>query len=128
MRRGAALLLTLAACTSLRYPPPLAGSEWQVSAINGRATGGGPNYRIAFRNGSAMGQFGCNHFGGEYRQAGDMLTMGPVAATEMACSGPADRFEGEGFAILTQPMRAIWHDRARIQLANGAGSIDLDRP
>ena len=127
MRLGPAMLLAVAACTSIAAPPPLLGSEWQVSAINGRATGGGPSYRMEFRNGSASGQFGCNHFGGEYRQSGDTLTVGPIAATEMACSGAPGHFEQAGFTILRHPMQVIWHDSRRAELANQAGSIRLER-
>ncbi|MGH6729434.1 MAG: META domain-containing protein [Sphingomicrobium sp.] len=130
IRLATAAILTaaLAGCTSIAATSAtFENSRWRVAAINGEATPALPNYRMAFERGRIGGQFGCNHFGGDYRVRGDTLTTGAVAMTEMACSGPADHFEGRGLAVLTQPMRLNWTNDQRLTLANAAGSIALER-
>ena len=108
-----------AGCTSIAPPPPITGGEWRVTAINGRVT---PpltaSYRMTFEPRSLGGQFGCNHFGGDYRVSGDVLTTGAVAMTEMACDGPASSFESWGLAIIQRPMRLEWVSASRITLTN----------
>lgn len=130
IRLGATgILAALAAgCTSIAATPAIfENSEWRVAAINGQATPEVPNYRMAFTDGRVGGQFGCNHFGGDYSLRGDTLTTGAVAMTEMACSGPADHFEGWGLAIIQLPMRLSWASAQRLSLANAAGTIVLER-
>lgn len=122
------LAAVAAGCTSIAATSAtFEKSEWRVAAINGQATPALPNYRMAFAGGRVSGQFGCNHFGGDYRLRGNTLTTGAVAMTEMACSGPADHLEGWGLAILQQPMRLSWASAQRLTLANSAGTIALER-
>lgn len=118
----------LTGCTSIQPPSPIADSEWRVKAINGRATPPLPaSYRIRFEGNRLGGQFGCNHFGGDYRVAGDVLTTEAMMMTEMACSEPADSFEALGIAVLQQPARVSWLAPNRITLTSSAGSIELMR-
>ena len=123
---GAALL---AACTSIAAPPPLAGTEWRVAAINGHATAPQGPFRMSFKAGTLSGQFGCNHFGGDFRMRDGMLTTGAMFMTEMACipEGDAVDFEKLGMSVMGHPMRVVWHDQRRVELANQAGRIDLRR-
>lgn len=123
--RAAASVLLLGACAAA--PDPLRGSEWRVAAINDRPTPAEGSYRMQFQRGQASGQFGCNHFGGEYRVERGVMTTGAIAMTEMACSGPAGQFEGWGLRVLQQPMRIEWRGNHALRLSNGAGSIDLSR-
>ena len=128
--RAAALLAALlaGACTSVTPQPPIVGSEWRVTAINSRATPPPPaSYRMRFEARTLGGQFGCNHFGGDYRLSGEVLTTGAMMMTEMACSEPADSFESWGMAVLQQPARVTWHGADRLVLNNAAGSIELSR-
>ena len=121
------MCLALASCATADTGG-LAGTEWRVAAINGRATPPPPaSYRIRFEARSLGGQFGCNHFGGEYRVSRDVLTTGAMMMTEMACSEPANSFESWGMAVLQQPAHISWQDADRLVLANAAGSIDLSR-
>ncbi len=123
---GAALLAT--SCTGIAADQrTFDGTRWRVTSINGQATPDTPNYRIEFARGRIGGQFGCNHFGGEYRVRGATLTTGAMAMTEMACSGPADRFEGLGLAVLPRPLRMDWASASRLSLVNELGSITLER-
>ena len=123
-----ALATFAAGCTSIAATSAtFENSAWRVAAINDEATPALPNYRMAFEKGRVSGQFGCNHFGGDYRIRGETLTTGAVAMTEMACSGPGDQFEGMGLAIIQRPMRLNWTSAQRLTLANPAGSIALER-
>lgn len=117
-----------AGCTSISMTPAsLEGTTWAVAGIDGAATPRTDAYRLQFRDGRIGGKFGCNGFSGPYSLAGDTLTAGNVAATRMACPGPAERFESQGFAVLAQPMQLQWQSGSRLTLANAAGSIALER-
>ena len=130
MRRSVsgAVFVALTACGTL--PPQgmrLAGTEWRVSAINGRATPPGPvAYSMSFEAARLGARFGCNSIGGSYRLTGSTLTTDALVMTEMACSEPAASFESQGAAILMQPM-AIGPGGARMTLSNRAGVIELVR-
>jgi heat shock protein HslJ len=72
-------------------PPPLVGTEWQLTEILGDATAAKPaEIRDAvFRldgEGQLTGRNGCNYFGGKVRVAGDRLEIGDLAQTDMACA------------------------------------------
>ena len=129
MRFGVATVAALVAagCTSIAADQrTFDGTSWRVMALNGRATPATENYRVRFQESQMGGQFGCNHFGGPYRVDGDIMTVGPVAVTEMACIGPAGDFESWGLRTLQQPMRMSWAAGRRLTLANQAGSIALE--
>lgn len=125
--KAALMGLMLAACTSINADArTFENTRWHVTAINGRTTPSTGNYEIGFEKGQIGGQFGCNHFGGEYRLARDILATSAIRMTMMACSEPAASFESAGSAILSHPMRMMWSGDA-VTLSNGAGSIDLQR-
>jgi heat shock protein HslJ len=118
----------LAGCASVSTTPAsLEGTTWTVAGIDDAETPRTDAYRLEFRDGRIGGKFGCNGFSGPYSLAGDTLTAGNVAATKMACPGPADTFEREGFAVLAQPMQLQWQSGSRLTLTNAAGSIALER-
>ena len=124
----AALATGLVGCATVSpTPASLEGTAWTVAAIDGAATPRTDAYRLEFRDGRIGGKFGCNGFGGPYSLADSTLTAGNVAATKMACPGPADVFEREGFAVLAQPMQLDWQSESRLTLSNAAGSIALAR-
>ena len=64
--------------------------------------------------------------GGSYSQSGNVLTVGPLAATRMFCPDPAMSFENQGGAILAQPV-TISSSGDRMTLTNSVGRIDLRR-
>ena len=118
----------LAGCASVATSPTsLEGTSWTVAAIDGAATPRTDAYSLEFRDGRIGGKFGCNGFSGPYSLAGDTLTAGNVAATRMACPGPADTFESQGFAVLAQPTQLQWQSGSHLTLTNAAGSIALER-
>ena len=126
--RIAALALLSAACTSIAADSgTFANTRWHVTAIDGRATPSTANYLVRFDKNQIGGQFGCNHFGGEYRVTGNMLVATAIRSTMMACMEPAASFEAQGFAVLNHPMRMNWSSSQRLTLGNAAGSVDLQR-
>jgi len=107
-------------------PPPgpvasLTGTNWRVIAINGIRTPTS-NFYMNFMPDRIGARFGCNTLGVGYRQAGNRVTLGAVAATRMAC--PDMSFESQGMRILEQPVTVSGLGE-RITLSNERGSIEL---
>ena len=108
-------------------PADLAGTSWNVSAINGRATPGGAGYFLAFTGTELSARFGCNSIGGRYQVNGDHLSASDLTQTEMACAGPEMMFEAHGTKLLSSNMRIERASGERMRLVSEAGSIDLRR-
>ena len=106
-------------------PAALAGTNWRVVSISGRATPAAGQFSMNFEAARLSAKFGCNGLGANYSQAGDTVTTGPVMGTRMAC--PDMSFETQGSAILDRPMRINWSGGDRLTLSNSAGSIALMR-
>jgi heat shock protein HslJ len=81
------MLVLLAACASSRTPD-LSGA-WTLVAFGdpSNSTPALPNVEtsIQFDQGKMGGNVGCNSFGGDYTQAGNSLSFGPIMSTEMYC-------------------------------------------
>lgn len=101
----------------------LTGTNWRVVAINGARTPTS-NFYINFMPDRMGARFGCNSLGAGYRQSGQMLTVGAIAATRMAC--PDMTFENQGSRILQQPV-TVSGIGDRITLSNARGTIELTR-
>ena len=130
---AAAALLAASACASISADArTFEGTSWQVTAINGQPAPQG--LEVRFDDGRIGGSLGCNSFSGAYRIERELLIVGPVAMTQMACEpavdGPAISpmtFEQWGASVLGSPMRMTWHSGAELTLSNAAGSIALKR-
>jgi heat shock protein HslJ len=70
-------------------------------------------------------KFGCNSMSGNYTQSANVLDLGAVISTKMACSDM--RFENQGGAILNEPMTMSWSGGDRLTLSNERGTIVLTR-
>jgi heat shock protein HslJ len=112
------------------YPAPgvpgammLTGTNWRVTAINGRPTPP-QNFYVNFMPDRIGAKFGCNSLGAGYSQTGSTLNAGAVMGTQMAC--PDMSFESQGSAVLAQPMTVSGVGN-HLTLSNRAGSIDLVR-
>lgn len=110
---------------AVRSEARLEGTSWSVLSVNGRATGGGPRFTMAFTRDRLSGQFGCNRMSGSYQASASGLTAGPIVATRMAC--PDMRFEDQAGRILAQPVTLRTLPNLDLELANAAGSIRLRR-
>jgi heat shock protein HslJ len=107
-------------------PSGLAGTNWRVEAVNGRPTPPQGQYFVQFDGNRISAKFGCNGMSGSYSEAGNVLTVGPMAATRMFCPDPAMSFENQGGVILSQPV-TVTSSGDRITLSNANGRIDLRR-
>jgi heat shock protein HslJ len=108
-------------------PSSLAGSQWRVTSVNGRATPTTGDYSLRFERDTLGARFGCNHMGGSYRQAANVIHSWGVSQTLIGCPEPSATFERQGAAILGQPMTMSWIGGDRLTLSNAAGSIELRR-
>jgi heat shock protein HslJ len=106
-------------------PTSLAGTNWRVVSVNGRPTPPGGDYYVQFEANRVGAKFGCNGMGADYNQTANVLDLGPVIATRMACADMS--FETQGGAILDRPMTMSWSGGDRLTLTNAAGRIDLTR-
>lgn len=101
----------------------LSGTNWRVQSINGIRTPAS-NFYINFMPGQIGAKFGCNSIGGQYTQAGSILSVGSIAATQMAC--PDMAFESQGMRILQRPLTVSGLGE-QIILSNDRGTIGLVR-
>ena len=67
----------------------------------------------------------CNSFGGSYTMTGDRLNAGRVAATRMACRGPAMTAETAIFAMWRQPVKATVSRWGTLILERGRDTVTL---
>ena len=104
----------------------LIGTNWRVTAVNGRATPAQGQYYIQFEPNRISARFGCNGMGGAFSENGNQLTVGPLAATRMFCPEPAMSFENQGGAILAQPL-TVSANGDQMTLRNSVGRIELRR-
>jgi heat shock protein HslJ len=85
----AGLLLASACGRTFRMSAPLVQVHWALVALDGRplqSSGERAPYLVFETNEQRVrGSGGCNRITGTYRQEGDDLTIGPLAATKMAC-------------------------------------------
>ena len=130
-RLALAALMATASCAGAPLTPDpitqLGGTNWRVVSVDGQATPAGGDYAIRFDAGGGVGaRFGCNAMGGQYRLAGDQLTVSNLASTLMGCPEPAATLERRGAAVLGQPMRIAFTSNERMSLTNPTGSIALD--
>jgi heat shock protein HslJ len=95
MKLGKSLILTLfvvamflAACSAAPAGQTfeLKGSGWVLSQINGQPVLESSAPTLVFDEKSLGGNGSCNSFGGDYRQDGEKLEIGPVFSTMMACA------------------------------------------
>ena len=124
-------MLTAACATVAADARGLAGTQWQVTALNGHPTPPSDRFRMGFERARFSVRFGCNSGGGGYRIAGSLIVTGPVMATQMACASATDEqpdpmtFERWGFAVAGQPMRMRWNGAARLTADQ---RLRFDRP
>jgi heat shock protein HslJ len=96
-----AATLALGACATIPDSHPLAGTEWQLTAIDtaGSTTTLTPTlqgrHTVAFRDGGALeAQLDCNRGRSTWTADRPMngagaITIGPVASTKMLCAEPS---------------------------------------
>lgn len=120
-RRLAAPLAALLLAAPVHAQDGLAGSEWAPVTLSGAPAPEGVEAFIRFgADGVAAGSSGCNRFTGGYEQDGETLTFGPLAATRMACAGPAGVMETAFFQMI-EAVRGARREGPELTLLNEAG-------
>ena len=99
----------------------LSNTNWRVVSINGTRTPAS-NFYINFMPDRIGAKFGCNSLGAGYSQTGNVLKVGAVMATRMAC--PDMSFETQGSAILMQPVTISGYGN-QLTLTSRSGTIEL---
>ena len=119
---------TLRGCGGDILPPAdLAGTSWSIVAIDGETVPRGPTYFLNFDEERLAGKAGCNGFGGAYDVSGRTLVPGPIAATRMACPGPAMEHERRALDVLAGPVQLDYRDGDTLLLRGRSGTITLRR-
>ncbi|MGH7301717.1 MAG: META domain-containing protein [Candidatus Rokuibacteriota bacterium] len=80
----------------------LAGAPWALVSLSGQPLPPGARPPTAVFDGARLSGFGgCNRYTGQVAEpAPGTLTIGPLAATKMACPSPGMEVEGLYFAAL----------------------------
>lgn len=96
--RKAALLVTavlLTACATMDgmlAEPPLQGTHWRLTNLQGQALPAGPDPTLQFHGPRVSGSDGCNRYSGPYTRTGTELRIGPgLAGTRMLCPNDLQR-------------------------------------
>lgn len=82
MLRGVILSLLMAGAAMAETPD----GRWQVTALAALALVEGDSVELSLLDGHLSGSAGCNRFMAGY-DAGEGLSIGPVASTRMLCQG-----------------------------------------
>jgi heat shock protein HslJ len=85
---------------ALLSPQTLEGTDWTILRVGDMDALPDRPANIAFADGRISGTSGCNRFSGSYDVNTTALTLGPIAATKMACPGTAMEQETKLFAML----------------------------
>ncbi|HEU0310146.1 MAG TPA: META domain-containing protein [Sphingomicrobium sp.] len=101
--------------------PNLSSTNWRILSINGTPVPAS-NFYLNFMPDRVSAKFGCNSMGAGYTQSGNLLTVGAIMSTRMAC--PDMNFENQGATILMSPL-TISGLGERISLSNARGTIEL---
>lgn len=102
----------------------LAGGEWTVDSIGGKAVVEGSKVTITFEGDRVFGSASCNRFNGGFKLTGESLTISDVASTMMICVEPdvGDQ-EHRFFDALTGVTGFEIADDGALMLRSGAGPL-----
>ncbi len=102
----------------------LGGVPWVVEDIGGRGIVDRSRVTLAFDGaGRVSGHASCNRFTASYTRDDDMLTIGPAAATRMACP-PALMNQERAFLDALERVRRFAIDASGALVLIGTGSDD----
>jgi heat shock protein HslJ len=106
----------------------LAGVTWTLVSLGGQPLPQGTRPPTAIFDGARLAGFGgCNRYTGQVQDTGPgAITIGPVAATKMACPPPAMDVEGRYFTILS-PVTQYRVAASRLVLSGPSGELVFER-
>lgn len=102
-------------------PAELSGTNWRIESVGGVPAAGGRDAAISFTGDRISGSSGCNRFSGSYDLNTTAMTLGPIAATKMACPGPAMEQENRLFALLKGTVGLDFRDGDTLILTGANG-------
>jgi heat shock protein HslJ len=107
--------------SALHSAANLAGSEWRPSRIGTLAVPPEASLFVQFKSaGKLAGHGGCNRFFGQYKIAGNEISIGPIASTRMACAEPITTLETAFFSAL-EGAKTFRRDKTKLVLFNASG-------
>jgi heat shock protein HslJ len=122
MRPPLLAAVALATLPAVAAAEGLAGSEWRPLTLAGAPFPDGVEAFVQFgAEGALTGRGGCNRFSGAYAIDAGRLTIGPVAATRMACPEPAMSAEATLFQTFLAT-RAFFRDGADLTFLGEDGA------
>ncbi len=104
------LIASLTACaapTPAGPAPQLSGTNWSVTAINGRPTIAAHPPTMTFTADQVSGTTGCNSYNAGYTLNGTALTIKPAAQTAMACEDAAVMTQEQTFGTALATVAAV---------------------
>ena len=106
----------------------LAGAPWTLVSLGGQPLPPGARPPTVVFDGTRLSGFaGCNHYTGQVAEkTPGSITIGPLAATKMACPSPAMEVEDRYLAALG---RATQYTLAggRLVLSGASGTVTFER-
>lgn len=114
-------VLLLAACTTYGGGGPPDG-RWQIREVGTTKVPDDVDADIEFLpDGRLAGRAGCNRYTGSWARQGHDLRFGRIAATRMACAGPAMDIENRLFEMLDKVVRQDRPDERTLIMVTGDG-------
>jgi len=118
---AAATVMVPAACAPARAASP--HGAWLAEDIAGATVPAGVATTLEIAaDGAVSGSGGCNRYRGRAELGAGTIAFSPLAATRMACPGPAMEQEGRFFAALAAARRFRIED-GRLVLSAEDGSV-----
>ena len=119
-------LALLAGCAGSGAGSTLAGTQWRVTGIDGKAPVVPQMARVAFDASKIDVSIGCNRIDGAYRVDGQRLIAGPFVTTEMACDNRLVQQEAAVNALLASaPL--LSRQGVKLRLDSGGHALDLEK-
>ncbi|MDY0058070.1 MAG: META domain-containing protein [Methyloversatilis sp.] len=113
--------LLLAACAPYGGGGPPDG-RWQIREVGTMTVPDEVDAHIEFLpDGRLAGRAGCNRYTGNWARQGHELRFGRIAATRMACAGPAMDIESRLFEMMDKVVRQDRPDERTLILVTGDG-------
>jgi heat shock protein HslJ len=101
----------------------LENTYWRATQLEGQPVSAGQPgsqaYLVFEAGGRVSGSDGCNRVAGAYELNRDSIRFAPMAATRMACPGPAGTERAFGYAVTNASFWRILGDRLELYDADG---------
>ena len=116
----------LAGCgTSVSLDEPIESQTWRLVSVGTQPAQRDADPRrdaqLQFDGSRVSGSGGCNRMSGPYPRAGHRLTIGPMAATRMACIEPERSAMETNFLIALQATTAYSRLGSQLSLLDDSG-------